>query len=356
MKDVFEYLDNHSDWQDYSPGLDRVKAALKELGHPEQSFKAVAVGGTNGKGTVTYNISDSLGENTGLFQSPHLNNVRERITQGGKWFDDTHWRDACVEIGSKAGTDFSYFEWLFLLGCVMFRNRRCPWVVFEVGMGGRLDAVNALEPDISVLTNVGLDHTRYLGEDCDSIAVEKLAIGRRGRPFLLPDQLKTYPKSMSKLKSLGAREIWIPVSSEYEDNHRYIEVFRELLGLPHHKLINPPGRREVVEDRIFIDTAHNAMAWNDLKKWLENRGCADYRVLFRLTGGRKPSDLVDIFKDRAKAFFTMRHFLSGEGEEREYLLAGVQIIDKLEGLLHEPLLICGNHALIGWVRSELQLN
>lgn len=192
------------------PGLSRVRALLARLGDPQQAFQTVLVGGTNGKGSTAASLAAMLvasGERTGLFTSPHLTRFSERFVVNGQELPEATVLAALRELRPAAeAVEASFFEVVTALGCLLFARAGVGTAVMEVGLGGRLDATNALEPVLSVLTNVGLDHTEVLGETREAVAREKAGILRRGRPAVTgvaPDLLPILEASGAELWSLN---------------------------------------------------------------------------------------------------------------------------------------------------------
>ena len=168
------------------PGLDGTRTLLAGLGSPEQSFAAVHVAGTNGKGSVCALVERVLrasGLRTGLFTSPHLVDFRERIRVDGRWADEVE-LDAGLDAiealpGAAAGT---FFEVATALAFEHFRRHDVRWAVVEVGLGGRLDTTNVLTPAVCAITSIGLDHAEMLGDTHAAIAFEKAGILKPGVP------------------------------------------------------------------------------------------------------------------------------------------------------------------------------
>ncbi|MBK8574937.1 MAG: bifunctional folylpolyglutamate synthase/dihydrofolate synthase [Elusimicrobia bacterium] len=181
------------------PGLDRVRRALDLLGHPEESFASVLVGGTNGKGSVSAMVESGLrtaGYRTGLYTSPHLVNVRERAQVVGTPVSPAVWRRATVcvaDLTRRHRLALTEFEAQTLAAFLVFAREGVEIAVLEVGLGGRLDAVNAVAaPELSVITSIGLDHTEWLGPTLRHIYLEKRGIARTGTALLqnLPASLR----------------------------------------------------------------------------------------------------------------------------------------------------------------------
>jgi len=168
------------------PGLTRVAALLGRLGEPQTEFRTVLVGGTNGKGTAAATLAAILtaaGERAGLFTSPHLTHFAERFVVGGGQLGEEEVLRALRRVRPHAeAMEASFFEIVTALGCLLFAEAGVGTAVMEVGLGGRLDATNVLDPALSVVTGVALDHTEVLGPTLEAIAGEKAGILRAGRP------------------------------------------------------------------------------------------------------------------------------------------------------------------------------
>lgn len=168
------------------PGLDRIRPLLERLGNPQRRFASVLITGTNGKGSTAAFLEAILraqGYRTGLFTSPHLCSVRERVRILGRTLSPERFEFYGLKV--RAAMDPSdpatFFEALTALGFMAFALEGVEVAVVEVGMGGRHDSTNVLDPIVSILTNVSLDHTRFLGDTVEEIASEKVDIARAGR-------------------------------------------------------------------------------------------------------------------------------------------------------------------------------
>lgn len=173
------------------PGLERISALLDALGGPQKAFRAVHVAGTNGKGSVsamTASILTSAGYRTGLYTSPHLSKFNERITISGRKITDGELNRAAMEVRRaqrRAGIEgVTFFEFTTAMAFLHFRDKLVDLAVVETGMGGRLDATNLVVPLVSVITNIGLDHTDWLGSTIKAVATEKAGIIKPGVPVV----------------------------------------------------------------------------------------------------------------------------------------------------------------------------
>ncbi len=169
-------------------GLGGTVRLLRALGDPQRSFRAVHVAGTNGKGSVCAMIERVLraaGVRTGLFTSPHLVDFRERIRVEGRWADGGRLEERLSLLQSQPDASVStFFEVCTALAFDDFAARAVDWAVVEVGLGGRLDCTNVLQPQLTVVTSIGLDHTEILGTTIPEIAGEKGGILKPGVPVV----------------------------------------------------------------------------------------------------------------------------------------------------------------------------
>ena len=167
-------------------GLERVARVLRRTGWRRPGQPVVTVGGTNGKGSCVALLEAMLrggGRRVGVFTSPHLADYRERIRLDGQWASDASLIAAFERIADALGGDsLTFFEHNALAALLVFESAAPDVIVLEVGMGGRLDAVNVVDADVAVVVSVGLDHMEWLGPDLESIAREKAGIFRAGRP------------------------------------------------------------------------------------------------------------------------------------------------------------------------------
>ena len=180
------------------PGLERIQAILAKLDHPETAYKVIHVTGTNGKGSVVAMISSVLENATlkvGRYVSPHLIDYTERIHVGGHDISKEDFAnaatvireaaEACIAEGIEAPTEF---ELLTAMAFWYFREQKVDYAVMEVGMGGLYDSTNVMVPVVSVITNVAMDHEKYLGKNLEEIAHQKAGIIKEGVPVVTAAQ------------------------------------------------------------------------------------------------------------------------------------------------------------------------
>ena len=166
--------------------LDPIQALLDRLGHPERKFPSIHVGGTSGKGstsTFLANILQDAGYNVGLFTKPHLDSVRERFVINGIPIGPEEIMEQLERIGRAEVEKPTWFELTTAIAFQHFADKQVDFGVIEVGLGGRYDATNVIDPELSILTNVGLDHTDVLGDTIEKIAADKVGIFKPGKPI-----------------------------------------------------------------------------------------------------------------------------------------------------------------------------
>ena len=311
-------------------GLGRMQAALAELGDPHRRYRCLHVGGTNGKGSVAStwaSILERHGSRTGLYTSPHLCSFRERIMVGGRPVPAARLVETASGLRPLASElRMSFFEATTLLALVVFAQEGVDAACIEVGLGGRLDATNVVEPEVSAITNVALDHQEYLGDSLEAIAREKAGIIKpgvpivtaEGRPAVL-EVLRARAKEVGaplhrvepwrhiadlRLGAAGTRfslraddghvELETPLPGAHQATNAALAVRAlELLPDPPSRTaitagvasVQWPGRGQIrrIDDRLFIfDVAHNVAGVEALVRVLAD--LAPPRPIVLLTG------------------------------------------------------------------------
>ena len=193
----------------YKEGLENTLAMDEHFGHPHRSYKTIHIAGTNGKGSCSHTLAAILqaaGYKVGLYTSPHLVDFRERIRVNGQMISEKR----VVDFVADHRAFFeplhpSFFELTTAMALLYFKEQQVDVAVIEVGLGGRLDCTNIITPVLSVITNISLDHTQFLGHTLEKIAGEKAGIIKIGVPVVVGEtQAETAPVFQAKAEQQGA--------------------------------------------------------------------------------------------------------------------------------------------------------
>ena len=263
-------------------GLKNISSLLKRLNNPQECYKSIHVAGTNGKGSVCVFLSNALaskGYKVGLYTSPHLVDFRERIQINGKYISKQDISRLVSEIKPFVNKH-TFFEIVTAIAFKYFQEQKVDYAIIEVGLGGRLDATNVIRPIASVITNISLEHTDYLGETISMIATEKAGIIKPSVPVITGTNgiaLKTIKKTAEKMNSsvfLPEESPEISMTAAFQKKNAAIALKTlRILGLDtnikesfiHTKW---PGRFEFINDTLLFDCAHNPHGTKTLAKEL----------------------------------------------------------------------------------------
>ncbi len=367
------------------PGLGRVRELLERAGHPERAFRSILVGGTNGKGSAASTLASILerrGERVGLFTSPHLSYVAERFRVNGEMLALETLEEALVKLRPEAARlEATFFEILTVLACQLFEGAGVRWAVMEVGLGGRYDATNALEPVLSILTGVSLDHTDILGDTVELIAEDKAQIFRAERPAfagavgaalgVIREEATRIGARLRVVGEVGSADIGVEVRSSdwrgLELRVRWpderLEVRTPLLGrhqarnvalavaaarelgVPDEavrggtKATRWPGRLEPLPYRgrtVLLDGAHNPEAARVLALALDDLGVRGFTLLFGAGEDKDVKGILSALEPQAERVFLTRSSLSPRATPPETLKAlasrGAAVADPLRAL------------------------
>lgn len=279
-------------------GIDRMRGFAAALGHPEAAVPAIHVAGTNGKGSVSAMLEAILrasGRRTGLYTSPHLVRLGERVQVDRRQLTPdeivaytAELRPVAEQVSRASPEDHpSFFEFMTAMAFLQFTRRKCDVAVIEVGMGGRLDATNIVTPEVAVITSIGLDHCEFLGDTLAKIAAEKAGIIKPGRPVVigrLPAEAETVIRTIAAergAKVFSVRERFsddltrCPQTNLAGDYQRWNAATALLVSetLPGHLRLDTavalPALRQVDwagrwqelamgDRRVILDASHNA--------------------------------------------------------------------------------------------------
>lgn len=286
-------------------GLERIRRVLDALGNPERAFRVVHVAGTNGKGSTCAMIDAGLragGLRTGLFTSPHLIEPTERIQIDGTAVTHQQFQHAFGVVHETAGSleldcHPTYFETVTAMGFWLFRELRVETAVVEVGLGGRLDATNVVDPALCVITPIDFDHEAYLGHTIEAIAGEKAGILKAGVPAIFAKQRAEAAKVLEaraaelnievrhaedfvvrnlEMDARGSRfsGLVCPLAGEHQiDNAIAAAMALQALGVDPRGIRETrwPGRLEHVAPNpdVILDGAHNPAGARALARYLD---------------------------------------------------------------------------------------
>ena len=205
----------------YKADIGNIVAASKKLGAPHKKFKSIHVAGTNGKGSVSHMLASILqeaGYKVGLYSSPHLKDFRERIKING----DMITKKEVVVFVKKNKVMFekmqlSFFEFTVAMAFDYFAKQKVDIAIIEVGLGGRLDSTNIINPELSIITNIGLDHTNLLGNTLEKIAIEKAGVIKQSTPIIIGRKQKLINQIFRDIaKENNAELIYVSEKKSYK--------------------------------------------------------------------------------------------------------------------------------------------
>ena len=217
----------------YKEGLGGTLALDEYFGHPHRSYRTIHVGGTNGKGSVCHTLAAILqaqGYRVGLYTSPHLVDFRERIRVNGKKISKKRVIDFVKDIKTlPIEGGFSFFELATALAFKYFEEQKVDFAVIEVGLGGRLDCTNIIQPMLSVITNISFDHVQFLGDTLPKIASEKAGIIKSGIPVCIGENISPEVKAVFQNK---AQEVGAPIAFAEDEKCQIVKLSNcQLQGL-----------------------------------------------------------------------------------------------------------------------------
>lgn len=260
----------------YRFDLEKVRQIAASLGHPERDYRSIHIAGSNGKGSVCWKIAEALnrkGYRVGRYTSPHLHEPMERIAIGSDCISGEELERSLQQvIACEGGDPLSFFERMTLAAFLYFSREKVEIAVIETGLGGRLDATNILNPELTVITSISLEHTALLGLNLESIAAEKAGILKAGVPCVLgPSACQR--AIIERAQFLGCPLLPIaPMERSFDqENQAIARKALEAIGGTIDEMalqIRPSCRFERRGNMIF-DVAHNPMAFAALVKRLK---------------------------------------------------------------------------------------
>ena len=317
----------------FKKDLTNIIALSEELGNPHKKFKTIHVGGTNGKGSTSHMVASILqeaGYKVGLYTSPHLKNFTERIRVNGEEIS----REAVIDFIESNKTflenqGLSFFEMTVGMAFEEFANQKVDIAVIEVGLGGRLDSTNIITPEVSVITNIGLDHTQFLGETLPEIAFEKAGIIKYGVPVVIGE----HQKETESVFTAKAEECKAPIVFASDNPKNYttdllgdyqkynvttaVTAIHRLKGfsiseeniknglLNVVKNTNLKGRWQVLQNnpKVICDTAHNKEGLFYTLKQLKKENYKQLHMVLGVVSDKNLSEILPMFPKNAMYYF-----------------------------------------------------
>lgn len=345
----------------YKVDLTNILALAAHLNNPHRNFKTLHIAGTNGKGSVSHMLASVLQENglkVGLYTSPHLKDFRERIKINGNEISEA----AVIEFVAENQDFFethllSFFEMTVGLAFSYFRKEQVDVAVIEVGLGGRLDSTNIITPEVSVITNIGFDHTQILGNTLAAIAGEKAGIIKQGVPVVIGE---TNSETMPVFRRIAeTREAPLFVAEDYSgqelesDLKGYYQRKNKKTVLTAIEVLNRGGwnispaaikagiggvvkntglrgRWEVLslEPKVICDTAHNRDGLEYAMAQLLDEEFENLHLVFGVVSDKDLAAVLPLLPENAKYYFCRPNVPRGmdaeflRGKASEFKLAG----------------------------------
>ena len=340
----------------YKEGLDTTIELDRHFGHPHRKFKTIHIAGTNGKGSCSHSIAAILqaeGYKVGLYTSPHLVDFRERIKVNGKCVDEQY----VIDFVEQEKHFFeplhpSFFELTTALAFKYFAEQEIDYAVIEVGLGGRLDCTNIISPILSIITNISLDHTQFLGDTLAKIASEKAGIIKENTPVVVGEfNDETKPVFDAKAKEQNAAIAYAQQMPEVlsatpcteggidystvsfgnfhgelggtyqaKNTNTVLCAVKKLMQRDVIKSAEPvyAGLANVVEQtglhgrwetlqtapKVVCDTGHNAGGWQYLGKQIEAQPCKTLRIVFGMVDDKDIDAVCTMLPKNATYYFT----------------------------------------------------
>ena len=355
----------------YKVDLNPILKTCEYLKNPQNTFKSIHVAGTNGKGSSSHMLSSILQESglkVGLYTSPHLLDFRERIKLNGKFIEKDFVSDFVTKhIEFFENNKISFFEMTVAMAFDYFAKSNVDVAVIETGLGGRLDSTNILDPLVSLITNIGLDHKEFLGNNLNDIAKEKAGIIKKGVPVVISEfQKETYPVFETKAQKIGT-DIYLAentnkfktdllgdfqnkningvvkvISLLEQLNISYQNIEKGLLNIKRNTGLI--GRFQILNDspKVICDVGHNLEAFQEIIANLNSLRFNNLKLVLGFVKGKDFEKIIDILPKNAQYFFCKPNIKRGLSLES---LASYGSSSKLKYSLHASVLDAYNSAL-----------
>ena len=330
---VFEHVGASA----YKEGLYNSLALDEHFGHPHTQYKTIHVAGTNGKGSCSHTIAAILqaeGYCVGLYTSPHLVDFRERIKVNGECIPEQYVIDF-VEQEKQFFEPLhpSFFELTTAMAFKYFAEKKVDVAVIEVGLGGRLDCTNIISPILSIITNISFDHTQFLGNTLEQIAIEKAGIIKRETPVVIGEATKeTHEVFVRKAQEMNAPIFFaeelndlshMDVEFELKGNYQQKNKQTILCSINHLpmtistdsikkgmenviELTGLMGRWQKIQDNptVICDTGHNVGGWHYLSEQIKSQPCEKLHIVFGMVDDKDIDTVMNMLPVNATYYYT----------------------------------------------------
>ena len=317
----------------FKKDLTNIIAFCDVLKNPEEKFVSIHVGGTNGKGSTSHIISSILqeaGYKVGLYTSPHLKNFTERIRINGEEISEKYVADFITKntLFLKK-QQLSFFEMTVGLAFDYFASQKVDIAIVEVGLGGRLDSTNIISPEVSVITNIGYDHTQFLGDTLPEIAYEKAGIKKKNTPIVIGEKQKEvadvfFKKALEMDATISFAsdkkyDIETDLLGAYQKKNgtTAIHAIKALKGFAvsenqlHKGLLNVvkntnlKGRWQILQlaPRVICDTAHNKEGLHYVMHQLASLPAKKLHIVLGVVTDKKLEEILPLFPQDASYYF-----------------------------------------------------
>lgn len=317
----------------YKPGLDNVKELLQDIGNPQELFESIHIAGTNGKGSVAHMLAAIYQENgykVGVFTSPHISDFRERIKINGKMVSKEFVTEFIQEHQKLfVSLSATFFEICTAMAFRAFSDNKVDIAIVETGMGGRLDSTNVLKPRLAIITNIGLDHTKYLGDTELDIATEKAGIIKENIPVLIGEKQPEISKVFEKIAHEKNAPLYYskfrPVETDLKGEFQKrnactaltaVELLQQKwetstdknLAALHHvtALSGFKGRLQLVQKNpgVLIDVAHNPAGVQNLLHELKSFEYDHLHIVYGVSNDKDVVGIMNMLPKDATYYFT----------------------------------------------------
>jgi dihydrofolate synthase/folylpolyglutamate synthase len=320
----------------YKEDISNIISICDHLDNPQNKFKSIHVGGTNGKGSTSHMLSSILQESgykVGLYTSPHLVDFRERIRVNGKMISKESIEDFMNQnLNFFDRNNFSFFEMTVGLAFDYFNNQNVEIAIIEVGMGGRLDSTNIINPILSIITNISIDHAKFLGNNITDIAYEKAGIIKPGIPVIIGETQEEIKdifienalennSEISFADNFKTKEYDCDLKGEYQSKN-IVTVQHAITkiqsmgykindmsiekGLSHIvKNTSLMGRWQIIQTNplVVCDTGHNEAALNELVAQIISSDHSEYHFILGFSNDKNIEKISKIFPKDGSYYF-----------------------------------------------------